>query len=179
MKRYNRKRATAWQTSQRFASGQPQEPNRVPLANFEPLIQKQSLLRLQIGLAGLIRNRQRIEMRMSKAIAGNKLDKAKVLAKLHVRTTETAQAIADEIAKRTFVAETRDKPKPSRKRTARATANHSRVRRINPATLAEPVQPEATPAEPVQPSEPQAEPKPVRKPRKPATRKPRKSRAKA
>lgn len=136
MKRYNRKRATQWQVRKRFEAGHPSPPTSVPIAHFVPLIQKHSLLRLQTGLAALIRNRQRIEMRMSKAIAANRLDQAKVLAKLHVRTTADAHAIADEIARRTTIAEKREKPKaekPKRKSTARATANHSKVRQIKPA----------------------------------------------
>lgn len=128
MQKFNRKKTPKIDEHQTPTDRNLKQRKASPLAEIVPLVQRRSLLRLQVGLAGLLRNRARIEMRIAKAIASKRLDQAKVLAKLHLRTTETAQRIADEIAERTRVHEA-PKPKPSGNRKTRDTKAHSRVRR--------------------------------------------------
>lgn len=157
MKTYKRKnKSRLHDTVKRYETGHPPARETSIVVNLKAEPQRLSLLRLQHGFAGLCRNRQRIAMRLSKAVAAGDDYKAAHLAKLLEDTSRKAHNVASEIASRKLLPwtdETGDPtpaaPKPSGKRITRKSKLHTRVRAV-PATMANVSKVPSSPAKPTE-----------------------------
>lgn len=116
-------------TIKAHAAGHLPERKASILTELHELPQRESLLRLQRSMAGLLKSRQKIARRIARAEREDNQEQVFTLCKLLNRQTTLLQETADRLAATRSEIIREAKPAP-KKRNTRNTKAHSKVRKV-------------------------------------------------